>query len=592
MPSSSSHILVYGGHLTDAPDRPEARFPEAKAKAVRRWIDAHLERWRAGPGWLAIGGAARGADLLIVEACLARGMDVAMHLALPVDEYRARSVRGGDPEAEWEERFRRLVEAHGARVQVLIMPEGIARPDEHVFEASNRWIAESARARGPRAAIHALAVWDERPGTGGPGGTADLVDRMREFEVTIVNPLLLDTDPYALRRHRLAAPGPKRILALDGGGMRGALTLGFLARIESLLRARTRRPDFVLRDYFDLIGGTSTGAILATGLAIGMTTDELIALYHELGPKIFGRRRRRIRFWRSRFSHAGLSEALSERLGDRRLDDPSIACGLCIIAKRADTRSTWPLHNHPDARYAPRNGRILLRHAVRASTAAPTYFEPERVEYEVDDDGHPVAGAFVDGGVSMMNNPALQLLLLATCSGFRFDWPLGTDKLLLVSVGTGRWETHDTVDDVMSGRRGWRRRLLRSRALWDWAVEVPSMLMDDASALAETILQLISDSPTAVQIDREIGDLANEWPSERRVLTYLRYNAELSDESRSRLGVPDHGIGTERLRRLDADDTADALFAIGSAAAATMVLPEHFGAEFDAGSGEERDGRG
>ena len=63
---------------------------------------------------------------------------------------------------------------------------------------------------------------------------------------------------------RLTAPGPKRMLALDGGGIRGALTLGFLERMEGILRRRHLKPDLRLSDYFDLIGGTSTGAIIDT----------------------------------------------------------------------------------------------------------------------------------------------------------------------------------------------------------------------------------------------------------------------------------------------------------------------------------------
>jgi predicted acylesterase/phospholipase RssA len=74
---------------------------------------------------------------------------------------------------------------------------------------------------------------------------------------------------------RLQSPGSKRILALDGGGIRGALTVGFLKRIEHVLRERHGRPDMALADYFDLIGGTSTGAIIATALAIGMTSDQV-----------------------------------------------------------------------------------------------------------------------------------------------------------------------------------------------------------------------------------------------------------------------------------------------------------------------------
>jgi uncharacterized protein len=64
-------------------------------------------------------------------------------------------------------------------------------------------------------------------------------------------------DRMALRE-RLIAPGPKRILALDGGGIRGVVTLGFLARIEALLRDRFGRPDMALADYFDLAAAAQT----------------------------------------------------------------------------------------------------------------------------------------------------------------------------------------------------------------------------------------------------------------------------------------------------------------------------------------------
>jgi uncharacterized protein len=68
---------------------------------------------------------------------------------------------------------------------------------------------------------------------------------------------------------------PKRILSLDGGGIRGILTLEYLGVVESLLRKRSGRDDFRLCDYFDLIGGTSTGSIIAAGLACGMLVDQL-----------------------------------------------------------------------------------------------------------------------------------------------------------------------------------------------------------------------------------------------------------------------------------------------------------------------------
>ena len=88
------------------------------------------------------------------------------------------------------------------------------------------------------------------------------------------------------RDAHLFGPGPKRILALDGGGVRGIISLAFLERIEALLAARAGRearrgggpaaPPFRLGDYFDLIGGTSTGSLIATGLALGFSVGQLI----------------------------------------------------------------------------------------------------------------------------------------------------------------------------------------------------------------------------------------------------------------------------------------------------------------------------
>jgi len=91
----------------------------------------------------------------------------------------------------------------------------------------------------------------------------------------------------------LFSEGPKRILALDGGGIRGALTLGYLQRIEELLRQRHGDDtSFRLCDYFDLIGGTSTGSIIAACLAVGMSVEEIREKYFELGGRIFGKKYR------------------------------------------------------------------------------------------------------------------------------------------------------------------------------------------------------------------------------------------------------------------------------------------------------------
>jgi patatin-like phospholipase/acyl hydrolase len=91
---------------------------------------------------------------------------------------------------------------------------------------------------------------------------------------------------------RFNSKSPKKILSLDGGGIRGALTLGYLKKLEDILKAKyADQPDFRLCDYFDLIGGTFTGSIIAGSLAIGKTVDEITKLYMDLGGKIFGEKR-------------------------------------------------------------------------------------------------------------------------------------------------------------------------------------------------------------------------------------------------------------------------------------------------------------
>lgn len=74
---------------------------------------------------------------------------------------------------------------------------------------------------------------------------------------------------------RLGEPGPKRLLSLDGGGIRGLISLGFLTKAERVLRCRYGKPDLVLSDYFDLIGGTSTGSIIAGLLALGFSVEDI-----------------------------------------------------------------------------------------------------------------------------------------------------------------------------------------------------------------------------------------------------------------------------------------------------------------------------
>ena len=76
-------------------------------------------------------------------------------------------------------------------------------------------------------------------------------------------------------KDKLAKTGPHKLLALDGGGIRGIISVEILAKIEAELRAAASNPDLVLSDYFDYVAGTSTGAIIATLVSLGFSVDEI-----------------------------------------------------------------------------------------------------------------------------------------------------------------------------------------------------------------------------------------------------------------------------------------------------------------------------
>ena len=370
---------------------------------------------------------------------------------------------------------------------------------------------------------------------------------------------------------RFDSPGPKRILALDGGGIRGALTVGYLIEIERLLQTRHEDPSLLLCDYFDLIAGTSTGAIIASLLAVGKSASEIANLYEDLGGKIFEKKYSWWKPWQTdertaaAFDSKPIELELRRILGDVKLgsDTPDVRTGLCIVTKRADSQSTWPLINHPRGKYFTHNAPIPLAVAVRASSAAPTYFVPEEIDV-----GGGEMGAFVDGGVSMFNNPALQALMVAWLDGFPLHWEQGEDRLLLVSVGTGYW----------SHKRE-RRKVLDAK-LWDWAGAVPGMLMEDATWHNQLLLQWLSKSPTAREIDREVGDLRNDRLGDVSLLTYLRYDVELSKDGLAKLGLPLASRAEELREMSKADNRAD-LASIGVEAGKAHVKDEHFPVAFD-----------
>ncbi len=204
---------------------------------------------------------------------------------------------------------------------------------------------------------------------------------------------------------------PFRILSFDGGGIRGLYSAAFIAHLEKYTGKR-------LADHFDLIVGTSTGAIIALGLAAGLTAEEILAFYEREGPRIFRRKRRLTQVVRPMYSNQSLLSALQEVFGDRTMNDLDVP--VCIAAYElveATPRVIKTDHSH-DLHWG--GDRAIWRVAA-ASAAAPMFFPPVTIDR---DDYH------IDGGI-WANNP---VLIGITEAMSRFG--KAQADLLVLSVGT------------------------------------------------------------------------------------------------------------------------------------------------------------
>jgi hypothetical protein len=368
---------------------------------------------------------------------------------------------------------------------------------------------------------------------------------------------------------------PKRILALDGGGLRGILTLGILQKIENILRDRHGNDSgFRLCHYFDLIAGTSTGAIIAATLAMGWTVEQVRKKYMDLGKTVFERSLLRQGLLRAKYPAAKLIEELRGVFGERTtLGGPELQTGLLVMSKRLDSGSPWPMSNNPQGTYfASRTGGVIgngeypLWQVVRSSTAAPAFFDPESITIIEKPGQKTVQGDFVDGGVSPFNNPAFQAFMYATISGYRIGWQTGRENILLVSVGTG------TADPEVK-----RAAIAAQNALHSLL-----SLMNDCASFQETMLQWMSSSRTAREIDRELGDLQHDLVAGTPLLSYLRYNADLRVEKVKSL-YPEL-TDEERIKSLsamDAPENMETLHELGKRVAERDVIETDFAAVFD-----------
>lgn len=205
----------------------------------------------------------------------------------------------------------------------------------------------------------------------------------------------------------------KRILAIDGGGIKGVFPAAFLATVEDTIERN-------VADYFDLIVGTSTGGIIALGLGLGLSAKELLAFYEEHGPIIFkGNRGLRWLRWlgTSKYNKTPLENALKSCFGDKRLGDSKKRLVIPSLNLESGEVYIYKTAHNPQLErdYKEKAVEVALKTA-----AAPTYFPTHRSSA-----GTPL----IDGGM-WANNPVGMAVVEAITM---LDWP--GDSLKVLSLG-------------------------------------------------------------------------------------------------------------------------------------------------------------
>ncbi len=377
-------------------------------------------------------------------------------------------------------------------------------------------------------------------------------------------------DGHSRRDRHLFGPGPKRLLTLDGGGVRGAISVAFLEEMEALLEAQ-EGPDVRLADWFDFIGGTSTGAIIAGALALGKRARDVKEFYLDRARQVFENSYFRVPYVQTKFVTERLEAEIERVVGNRTLDSEDLITGFGLVTKRVDTGSPWILANNKRAPYwmaesgtsRVANRDYSLSKLVRASTAAPTFFKPQRITIFDDGKGKSEEGLFLDGGVTPSNNPALAFFLMTILQRYGICWKTGTENLTIVSIGAG------TYRDRLTGEP----RFMPNLRL---AVHALSSLISDSQTQVLALMQWLGKSPMPWEINSEIGDLAADVLPGGPLFKFVRYDVELEAEPLKKYGV----LSEEELLHLREMDRADMIplaYEIGRSAAKEQVKPEHFG---------------
>lgn len=365
-----------------------------------------------------------------------------------------------------------------------------------------------------------------------------------------------------LLARRIQSPGPKRLLSIDAGGTRTIVAIEVLSEIEALLRQQLGKgSSFVLADYFDYVAGTSSGAFVAACISQGMSVDQLRRAFMGSVHTMFDRAQLLKRF-HYKYQAEPYAVTLRDIFGrDNTLASDRLRTLILIVLRNETADSPWFVTNNPFAKYNSRDRlwselQLHLWQVIRASSAAPVYFPPELISLGGQE------ALFVDGTLTGFGNPSFQLFLRATAEPYGVNWPVGEDKLLLVSVGTGTWQ--DRKPDLTPS----------DMSIMYSASAMPSALLSAVQLEQDLLCRMFGKCLVGPALDREVGDMVGmRGPVSPKLFTYLRYNVELTRHGLDQLGLGD--VQPEDVRTFDRAESLLELQRVGRALG-QRVAAEHF----------------
>ncbi len=261
----------------------------------------------------------------------------------------------------------------------------------------------------------------------------------------------------------------KRILCIDGGGIKGVMPAAYLSYIEETLEIH-------VADYFDLIVGTSTGGIIALGLGLGVPPSEILRLYEEKGATIFGqdvpiglRATNRLllqgkQLLRPKYDPKNLKAELTEILGDQHLGDSK---NRLVIPAYSDSLPGPYLFKTAHHERLRSDYKQVAVDVALATSAAPTYFPKHQIA---------TGEELIDGGV-WANNPIGVAALEAACI---LGWDM--DNVHILSLGC-------TTDITTYPRHGGLLSLSGGK--------IVKLLLDGQSHVSTATAKLLLGGPTA-----------------------------------------------------------------------------------------------